>query len=172
MVIFLVGYMGCGKTTIGKKVSRLSGITFMDMDAAIEQQEGMSVSEIFSTKGEQAFRAMELEWLKKQSESEDDVIVATGGGVPCYGDNMQIMNGLGCSVYLKFEPEKLVSRLSLRGRAKRPLLRGLNDEELLKFISEKLIERDPYYSKASLIIDCNNVGDEYICAKIISMLKK
>ncbi|MFI3330334.1 MAG: shikimate kinase [Rikenellaceae bacterium] len=170
MVVFLIGYMGCGKSTIGKKLSSLLGWKFVDMDHAIEQEQGMSIAQIFEQKGELAFREMEREWLKKQAVGENE-IVATGGGVPCFNGNMELINSLGLSVYLKLEATKFTTRISLRGREKRPLLRGMNDEQLTNFVTEKLKEREPYYEKAKILIDINGRSDEYITSHIAEVIK-
>lgn len=170
MVLFLVGYMGCGKSSTGRKLAKRVGFGFVDMDTQIEQLEGLTIAQIFEQKGEARFRELEREWLCGV-DSDSDMIVATGGGVPCHGDNMAIMNRLGVTVYFKMSPEKLVDRLR-GGRDKRPLIRGMSDSELLTFIGENLVVRDPYYSEARMIIDCDGVSDEYVCLHVENYVKQ
>lgn len=171
MVIFLVGYMGCGKSTIGRALSKRLGWAFADMDSCIEQQAGMSIADIFKNKGEREFRRMEREFLEQGIANESDIIVSTGGGAPCQGDNMEFMNRTGQTVYLKMSPDKLVQRLSARGREKRPLIRDMDDGQLLEFIKCNIVLREPFYSQARLVIDCDGVSDEYIARHIESYVE-
>lgn len=169
MLIFLVGYMGCGKSSIGRVLARDLGIRFLDMDTLLEQQCGMNVSEVFACQGEQAFRIQEQQVLH-QVLSETDAIVATGGGVPCFFDNMEVMNRAGLTVYFKMSPRKLALRLE-HGKAKRPLLKDKNEEELIAYIRENVTRREAYYLQAKLIIDCEGVSDTYIAEHITHYLK-
>lgn len=147
--IFLVGYMGCGKSTLGRAVSRASGMRFIDLDNYIEGRYHRTVKEIFAEKGEDGFRDVERRMLHEVADFED-VIVACGGGTPCFFDNMEYMNEHGTSVFLDTPIEKLHSRL-MKGRYKRPLIAEKNDEELRQFIIEALAKRMEYYSKAQVI---------------------
>lgn len=171
MVIFLVGYMGCGKSTVGAVAARRLGFRFVDMDRELEREAGCSVSEIFARSGEEGFRAMEREFIERMSDNGGDCVVATGGGAPCFGDNMRRLNEAGVTVYFKMSPEKLASRLRF-GRAKRPLIRDLGDEELQSFIAENLERREPYYSQARLVIDCDGASDEYIADHIVADVRQ
>lgn len=146
--IFLIGYMGCGKSTIGRTVARLSGIRFIDLDSYIESRYHATVSELFAAHGESGFRDIEHRMLHEVAEFED-VIVACGGGTPCFMDNMDYMNGRGTTVFLDTPIDRLHSRL-MRGRHKRPLIAGKSDEELLEFIKTALEQRRPHYSKAQM----------------------
>lgn len=166
MTIFLIGYMGSGKSTLGKTLAGRLRASFADMDRAIEAQAGMSVAEIFAERGEAFFRQMEREFLAAQGQSEGLHIVATGGGAACQPGNMELMNRVGRSVYLKMSPAQLVGRLSAAGREKRPLIRGMNDAQLLDFIATNLAAREPFYEQAQLVIDCGGVSDEYIVRHI------
>lgn len=170
MALFLVGYMGCGKSSIGRRIAKYLEWDFVDMDSVIEQEYGASVSEIFAREGEARFREMERTVLNKMCALERTV-VATGGGVPCFGDNMEQMCGQGQAVYFKMSPSKLVKRLE-HGRDKRPLIRGLDDDQLLEFITQNLQLREPHYSKASMIIDCDGVSDEYIARHVENFVRK
>ena len=146
--IFLVGYMGCGKSTIGRTVSRLSGVRFIDLDSYIENRYHATVREIFATHGEAGFRDIEHRMLHEVAGFED-VIVACGGGTPCFMDNMEFMNSCGTTVFLDTPIDRLHSRL-MRGRHKRPLIADKSDDELLVFIREALAQRRPHYSKAQM----------------------
>ena len=157
MLIFLVGYMGCGKSTIGRTLAKQLGVRFLDMDTLLEQRCGKSVAEIFTETGETGFRQSEREVLAELT-SEREAIVATGGGAPCFFDNMETMNRAGLTVYFKMSPEKLAGRLE-HGKAKRPLLRDKSEEELIGFIRENVAKREKYYMQAKLIIDCDGVRD-------------
>ena len=147
--IFLVGYMGCGKSTLGRAVSRASGIRFIDLDNYIEGRYHRTIKEIFAEKGEDGFRDVERRMLHEDADFED-VIVACGGGTPCFFDNMEYMNEHGTSVFLDTPIEKLHSRLML-GRHKRPLIADKNAEELRQFIIEALSKRMEYNSKAQVV---------------------
>lgn len=137
------------------------GYDFVDMDKAIERERNMSIAEIFAKSGEEAFRDMEREFLERFDGTDANIIVAVGGGAACYGDNIHIMNSKGRTVYFKVSPEKLYDRLE-RNRNKRPKLAGLDDRQLADFIDKTLSEREPYYSQASVTIDCEGVSDSYV----------
>lgn len=171
MKLFLVGYMGCGKSSLGRKIAKRAEMRFVDMDSVIEKREGASVSDIFRYEGEEYFRGKERELIEEVALAEDDVVVSTGGGVPTWQDNMSRMNEIGVVVYLRRTAERIASRLSPHGRQKRPKLRGLNDEELVRFMRENMAEREPFYSQARYCIDCDNLGDEELIEKIVSIMK-
>ncbi|MDE6490769.1 MAG: shikimate kinase [Muribaculaceae bacterium] len=145
--IFLVGYMGCGKSTLSRAVSCLTGLTFIDLDKYIENRDHASVGDLFALRGEQGFRILEQRMLHEVAEFEN-VIVACGGGTPCFSDNMDYMNARGLTVWLDTPVDRLFSRLK-RGRAKRPLIAGKSDEELLDFIRCTLESRKEFYAKAA-----------------------
>lgn len=171
MKLFLVGYMGCGKSSLGRKIAKRAEMRFVDMDSVIEEREGASVSDIFRYEGEEYFRGKERELIEEVALSVDDVVISTGGGVPTWQDNMSRMNEIGVVVYLRRTAERIASRLSPHGRQKRPKLRGLNDEELVRFMRENMAEREPFYSQARCCIDCDNLSDEELIEKIVSILK-
>ena len=171
MILFLIGYMGCGKSSIGRELARRTGFAFVDMDREVEREcGGRTVSQIFEQEGEAFFRACERKTLERLCTGER-MIVATGGGVPCFGDNMEVMNAAGRTVYFKMTPPKLAQRLH-HGRDKRPILRGMDDEQLLRFIERNLREREPFYSQASMVIDCDGVSDDYICNHVRMYIEK
>lgn len=152
---FLVGYMGAGKTTLGKLVAQETGLSFIDLDHFIESRYHKTVSEIFAERGEDGFRKIEREMLHEVAAFEN-VIVATGGGVPCFFDNAEMMNACGTTIYLQMRPEVLFNRLKIARHA-RPILKEKNDEELLSFIAENLERREPFYRKATLTFDANEL---------------
>lgn len=156
--IFLIGYMGSGKTTLGRALARRLGRPFIDLDDYIEQWQGLTVSEIFSRHGEQHFRDLEREALGRVASS-GGAIVACGGGTPCFGDNMDRLNASGLTVYLQAPHSSLLRRLS-EGKAKRPLIADLDDESLASFITTQLALRDPYYTRATLSFDSSRLEDE------------
>jgi shikimate kinase len=147
--IFLIGFMGSGKTTLGKKIASHLHLDFIDMDDFIEQKVGRSISSIFEKEGEAHFRSLEHEALKELL-SKDNVLVSAGGGTPCYYNNMELINAEAQSVYLKVEPEMLLGRLK-GATGKRPLLANLSNEELRLQISEKLAVREPFYMQSKII---------------------
>ena len=161
--IILIGYMGAGKTTIGKALSKELGITFYDLDWYIESRMRKTVSEIFAERGEEGFRKIEYNMLHEVAEFED-VIISCGGGTPCFFDNMDYLNQQGQVVYLKAEPEVLYKHLQM-AKVERPLLKGKSKEELLKFIKEQLEKREPFYTKAHYTLDVS-LMDNYDKIKI------
>ena len=150
MKIFLVGFMGSGKSTIGRKLALYLQYHFIDLDKLIENKAGMSISEYFSEYGEDRFREFESAVLQ-QTVFPENVIIATGGGTPCYFNNMAWMNDEGKTVYLHMEPKALAQRLKY-SKSERPLIRDLSSDELVGFITQKLADRDVFYRKSQLII--------------------
>ena len=156
--IILVGYMGSGKTTVGKALSKETGMMFYDLDWYIESRMRKSVSQIFAERGEEAFRTIEYNMLHEVAEFED-VIISCGGGTPCFFDNMDYLNQQGDVVYLKATPETLYKHL-LMAKVERPLLKDKSPEELIAYITDHLKERAPFYEKAHYTLDVN-VLDNY-----------
>lgn len=144
--VFLIGYMGSGKSTLGRLVSAATGVDFIDLDHYIENRFHRSVRDIFAERGEDGFRLIERSMLHEVASMED-VIVACGGGTPCFFDNMDHINSHGTSVWLEASLPVLHSRL-MRGRHKRPLIAALDAEGLQRFIVDGLEKRRFYYSKA------------------------
>ena len=154
--IFLIGFMCSGKTTLGEALARATKFSFIDLDELVESRAGMSVSEIFATQGEAAFRTMEMEALRHAAAS-GPAIIACGGGTPCAPGAMELMNSLGITVYLKPEMRRLVERL-MEGRHKRPLIATIdNKEEMLRFAQAKIAAREPHYSKAVAAFDSSRL---------------
>lgn len=161
--IILIGYMGAGKTTIGKALAKELGVTFYDLDWYIESRMRKTVAQIFAEKGEEGFRKIEHNMLHEIAEFED-VIVSCGGGTPCFFDNIDYMNQQGPVVYLKADPEVLCKHLAM-SKNDRPLLRGKSPEELITFIREQLEKREPFYTKARYTLDVSLL-DNYEKIKI------
>jgi shikimate kinase len=149
--IYLLGFMGSGKTTAGKKLAALMGWSFIDIDNSIEESTGKKIADIFSENGEEYFRKLESEAIRKFSE-KDKVVISTGGGAPCYHNNLDYMLQSGCTIYLKLTPAQLKSRL-IGGTRERPLIKNLKEKDLLNFIEEKLQLRESYYNRADIITD-------------------
>ena len=149
--LILIGYMGAGKTTIGKALSKELGIIFYDLDWYIESRTRKTVPQIFAERGEEGFRKIEYNMLHEVAEFEN-VIISCGGGSPCFFDNMDYLNQQGQVVYLKADPEVLYKHLQM-ARVERPLLKGKSHEELLAFIKEQLEKREPFYTKARYTLD-------------------
>ena len=168
--IILIGYMGAGKTTIGKALSKELGIIFYDLDWYIENRMRKTVSQIFAERGEEGFRKIEYNMLHEVAEFED-VIISCGGGTPCFFDNMDYLNQQGQVVYLKAEPEVLYKHL-LMAKVERPLIKGKSQEELLAFIRDQLDRREPFYSKARYTLDVS-LMDSYDKINIsVAMLRE
>ena len=170
--IILIGYMGAGKTTVGKALSKELGIIFYDLDWYIESRMRKTVSQIFAERGEEGFRKIEYNLLHEVAEFED-VIISCGGGTPCFFDNMDYLNQQGQVVYLKADPEVLYKHLMM-AKVERPLIKGKSHDELLAFIREQLEKREPFYSKARYTLDVS-LMDNYekiktSVARIIELL--
>ena len=149
--IIIIGYMGAGKTTVGRALSKAIGVPFYDLDWYIEQRMRRSVRQLFDERGEEGFRRVERNMLHEVAEFEE-VILSCGGGTPCFFDNMEYLNRQGETVYLKAAPDVLYAHLRM-GRAVRPLLLGKTPDEVRAFIQEQLVAREPYYPKAKHVID-------------------
>lgn len=149
--IILIGYMGAGKTTIGRALAKELDVLFYDLDWYIESRRHKTVAQIFAEEGEEAFRRIEHNMLHEVAEFED-VVISCGGGTPCFFDNMEYMNAQGQVVYLKAEPQVLIDHLRM-GRTERPLLKGKSPEELEEFIKEQVRARESHYNQARYIFD-------------------
>ncbi len=153
MKIFIVGYMGAGKSTIGKKLAKKLNLTFIDLDEMIEEESGMSPFEIFESHGEDSFRIKEKELLNKILQL-DNFVLSTGGGTACFFNNMQKMNDAGLTIYLEMNAGILSHRIK-HSKIKRPLAADKNDKELTSFIIKQLDERKKFYEQAKHIIKGN-----------------
>ena len=167
MRIFLIGYMASGKSKTGEQLASLLGYPLEDTDTAIVKSEGKSIVEIFSESGEDAFRQMERNALLATFKKKN-IVVSTGGGLPCSGDNMQRMNEQGVTVYLEANAGLLFHRL-LQSRKGRPLLENLSDVELMEKINAHLAERTPYYEQAKLKVPAASLNVKKLAAQIQSL---
>lgn len=168
--IILIGYMGAGKTTIGRQLAMALGLQFYDLDWYIEMRYHKKVSEIFAEQGEEHFRDLEQRMLHEVAEFED-VVISCGGGTPCYGDNMQYMNQQAETVYLKLTPETLCEHLMM-GRTVRPLILGKTGDELQEYIRQSLEAREPFYSQAKHIVDVSLMDNFEKIEITINLLRK
>lgn len=163
--IFLVGMPGSGKTTLSKSLAQELGRKFIDLDQVIEREQQMSINEIFAVFGEERFREIEAQCLRAHALGYQDLVMATGGGTPCYHQNMDFINSNGISVYLEVPEEVLTQRL-LTGPPHRPLLAGKSEKELLAYLGELLSIRKPYYRRATLVFS----GIDMKPAQLLEML--
>lgn len=168
--IFLIGYMGAGKTTLGKAFARSMGLTFIDLDWYIEERFHKTVRQIFAERSEEGFRELEKRMLHEVADFED-VVIATGGGTPCFFDNVEYMNRKGETVFLDVSQEVLFRRLKV-AKQQRPLLAQKNDEELKAFIADALGKRLPHYSKAKHVFRADELEDKQQIQQSVEALKK
>lgn len=160
MRVFLIGFMGCGKSTIGIALAKQMDFDFLDLDKYIEKKEAKSIQQIFEKQGELVFRKKEkialLEVCKK-----NNIVIATGGGTPCFFQNMQIIKAKGKSIYFKMEEGELNERL-LNQQTQRPLLKNKSEKELFDFINSTLLEREEFYSQADFVVNGKNINAKAI----------
>ena len=168
--IFLIGYMGAGKTTLGKAFARAMELTFVDLDWYIEERYHKTVRQIFVERGEEGFRDLERRMLQEVSDFED-VVISVGGGTPCFFDNMELMNQAGDTVFLDVDVEVLFRRLKA-AKQQRPLLADKNDEELRAFIVEALQKRLPFYIQAKHVFNGEQLEDRHQIQQSVERLKE
>ncbi len=160
--IFLTGYMGSGKSSAGKTLATQLGYEFIDLDKFVEKEYKMTIPEIFSSKGEKEFRAMEHNALKKVIE-KDNTVVACGGGTPCYYNNMELMNNNGTTVYLKMSADSLVNRL-MNAKEKRPLILNKDEKQLREFVNRQLEKREDTYHQAQYTVKGKDLNVKELAA--------
>ncbi|WP_248722532.1 shikimate kinase [Seonamhaeicola sp. ML3] len=171
MIIVLIGYMGSGKSSIGRRLAKKTGNTLIDLDDYIVEKEAASVKEIFKSKGEIYFRKKETEYLSELLKLEHDFILALGGGTPCFGNNMDMVLEAPNvkSIYLKSSIPKLAKKL-FKKKAKRPLIAHIPSEnEMLEFIGKHLFERIPFYSKAEYQIVTDGKTKDEVTEEILKL---
>lgn len=168
--IFLTGYMGAGKTTLGKALAAKLKIPFIDLDWYMEERLHKTVGELFTEKGEDEFRELERLMLHEVADFEN-VIISTGGGAPCFFDNMQFMNRKGQTVFLNVSPDVLFRRLRV-AKQQRPILQNKKDEELKDFIINALKRRERFYNEAQFIFDADELEDRHQIAASVERLQK
>lgn len=163
--------MGAGKTTMGREIAKELDLEFIDLDHHIENRYQKSVNQLFQDIGEEEFRNIEKKILREVGEFEN-VIISTGGGTPCFFDNMEYMNQIGTTIYLKATPEALTSRL-ISCKDKRPLIKDKNEAELYSFIKENLDKRTSYYSQANIIYETEQLkGKQDIIIYVQLLIEK
>jgi shikimate kinase len=165
MKIFLIGFMGAGKTHWGRLLSRKINIPFFDLDEQISSNEGRSITDLFKEKGEEHFRLLEKEALHIITESHDSFVMACGGGAPCYYNNIDYMNKSGTTVWINPPFETLLKRL-VNEKAKRPLIKDLSDEQIKSVIFKKFADRKIFYEQAEVIMDEEELRVENFVEKI------
>lgn len=170
MRIFLIGYMGSGKSKVAEALGKIVQLPVIHTDSLVESHVNKSISEIFQSAGQEHFRELEKEVLHT-TINHKNVIVSTGGGLPCYFDNMDWMNSNGITVYLEANPGLLFHRLS-SAKEGRPLIENLNDVELMEQISGQLAIRSPYYQKAKLTVNAASVNVKSLAEKIENFSKQ
>ena len=168
--IFLILYMGSGKTTLGRAYSKDQGLTFIDLDWYIEERFHKTVQQIFAERGEEGFREIERRMLHEVADFED-VVIAAGGGTPCFFDNMDFMNERGVTVLLQAQPSTLFNRLKV-AKSQRPLLADKSDDELMTFIMTGLQKRQVFYSKAQYVFASDELESQKQIVDSIQRLKK
>lgn len=167
--ISLIGYMGSGKSTIGKFLAKELGIPFLDLDKEIERITSCSISEVFESMGEIKFRKLENETLSKLLKAEKTFVLSTGGGTPVFYDNMEMLNRYSDTVFLNVNLATLTTRLA-RNKSKRPLIAHLPDEELQEFIAKHLFERNPFYQNSKYTLYIKNESLQKVVADLMTKL--
>ncbi|MBQ2351301.1 MAG: shikimate kinase [Bacteroidales bacterium] len=167
MRIFLVGFMGAGKSVIGRRLAKSLNLSFYDLDEEIESRYKMSVSAIFQKYDEACFRKLESSVLKSFSQN-DNFVLSCGGGTPCFSDNMEEMNTLGTTIYIKLSANELAGRIA-NSYHKRPLTEGKSDEELESYVKEMLNVREPFYSMAKITVDASGTDKEGLVERVLGL---
>jgi len=165
MKLVLLGYMGCGKSTIGKLLASAMSLKFVDLDAYIENKEEATIKEIFETKGEIYFRKIETSYLKELMNDIEHDVISLGGGTPCFGENMDIINLNSTSVYLRATIPTLFTRLK-KEQATRPLIQTIGLDQLEEFIGKHLFERGFFYNRAEKIITVDRKSIDEIVSEV------
>jgi shikimate kinase len=154
--VFLTGFMGCGKTTLGSKLAKALRWTFIDLDQYIEKKEKITIQSIFENFGEKAFRKIEQTCLNELLDKEKNTVISLGGGTVCFEDNLERIKKSGCLIFIEMPAISLAQRLE-NSKVKRPLLKNKKGEELIKFINDKLAERSKFYEQADIKVSGINL---------------
>lgn len=165
MKVYLVGFMGAGKTYWGRQLSEKLKLPFFDLDEQIESNEGKTINQLFSEKGEEYFRLLEKDTLHIITESHESFIMATGGGTPCYFNNIDYMNNTGITVWINTSVEILYERLA-KEKTNRPLLKDLDESQIRGYVLKKFSDRKIYYEQAEIIVEEENKNIDQIVEKI------
>ncbi|MFC6997016.1 shikimate kinase [Rufibacter roseus] len=169
--IFLVGMPGCGKSSVGKVLAERLNYSFLDLDTLLEEQEGSSVAQIFKQKGQTYFREAEARALRSVAKTNGGVVLATGGGAPCFHDNMTYMIESGLAVYLKVSVAELAARLTELDLQVRPLLRNKSSEELHSYLAETLAQRERFYQMATLVQEVDRQSVEAVAVELYRQIR-
>ena len=165
MELVLLGYMASGKSTISKKLAKILDVDFIDLDDYISEKEGDTIKNIFKNKGEIYFRIQENKYLNELLNGEKNIVLAIGGGTPCYSNNMDLINKKATSIYLKATLNSLYTRL-IQEKSERPLVSELNNDKLKEYIAKHLFERAPFYERANYTISIDDKSIEDIIEEI------
>lgn len=168
--VVLIGFMGAGKTTVGKALAAELGVAFYDLDWYITMRYHRSVSEIFAERGEEGFRDLERCMLHEVAEFEN-VVISCGGGTPCFFDNMDYLNAQADTVYLKATPEVLTQHLRM-GKGKRPLIEGKTPEELLEYVRQTVDKREAFYAKAKYLLDVSLLDNDEKIQESVRLIRE
>lgn len=171
MKIILLGYMGSGKSTVARELAAVLGLPFTDLDDYIIEKEHMSIKDIFKSKGEIYFRLQESKYLKELLADQNDMVLALGGGTPCYANNMELIKKEALAFYLKGSITTLCQRLRSE-KQQRPLIASLNDEQLTEFVAKHLFERRSFYEQASQSIQIDDKSADELVQELLVILKK
>jgi shikimate kinase len=166
--IFLLGFMGSGKSTLGKKIANHLHVSFFDLDNEIENEEKSTVAQIFEKEGEEYFRLIEQKVLTQLINEEAVSVIALGGGTPCFYDNMKLINQSGTSIYIKYNSGILCSRL-INAKITRPLIKGKSEQELKNYIENTLTQREVFYKQSKFIVEANNIKVEDVVGLLIPL---
>ena len=167
MRVILVGFPGCGKSSVGKKLAAKLGYGFVDLDEAFEEEYHITIPDFFQKYNETAFRSCERKVLINKLQ-EDDIVLSSGGGTPCFSDNMQLMKDSGIVVYIKMAPASLFDRLS-HAKRPRPLVQNKTPEELQQYIDNTLPLREPVYQQAHFTVKGESIDIEALCEEVRKM---
>lgn len=168
-VIYICGFMGCGKTTEGKKIANEIGFNFIDLDDYIVNKFNKSIVDLFNDVGEEEFRNIETTALKECTNNNSETLIATGGGTPCFNNNLEFMKCNGYLIYLKLNEQELLKRLS-NAKTNRPLIKDKNNEEMLLYIENLLKVREVFYNQADIIVDANHIDISNLNQEIMKRL--
>jgi shikimate kinase len=160
--IYLIGYMGSGKTSVGGPLAKRLDRSFFDLDKLIEEKTGKTIQQIFEEDGEAVFRGLEKHVLRHFTESQSRFVLAVGGGTPCFYDNMAFMNRQGLTIYLKMDAASLAFRL-VHSKTERPLLKSIGNQDLECFVRQHLREREDMYHEAGMVVNALGMSSARIC---------
>lgn len=169
--IVLVGLPGAGKSTFGRQLARQLNFTFIDLDHLIEQETGKKISEIFEEEGEGRFRELESQYLSEVLEGIEGFVLSTGGGTPCFNDNMELINEKSVSVYLEVSLEELLRRLSKDQLGKRPMFAGLGQGEVILKLKNLLAAREGYYLQSKIKLSGDDLSTEHLMSELMAYFR-